>query len=563
MPSTPEFDLLIVGSGAGGLATAVAAAASGLRPLVCERTALIGGTSAYSGGELWVPLNRQAGPAPNDSEAEALEYLKHAVGDQLDETRAAAYVHNARAALAFFEQHGNLEYELLGSVVDYYDVPGSKFGLRSLGAIPFDGKRLGEHFKALRSPLDVSQFLGGMSVGREDLPHFLRATRSPASALRVASLVVRYAADRVAGYPRGTRLVMGNALVARLASALFERDVSIWLQADVTELELAGDRVVGAKIRHEGATRTIKCAKGVVLAAGGFSGSQEMQRLHYPHVRRGMAHRSHLPATNDGTGLQLALRVGATLEPGNSGAGAWTPVSEVPHRDGSKSLFPHFGDRAKPGVLAVDSSGNRFANEALNYYDFVTEMIRAIERTGSDSFWLITSHQWLRRQGLGRVPPAPASIRPYLRNGYIVRGENPEQLGKAIGIDGAALAGTMQRYDDDASSGEDREFGRGSSIYQRAAGDPSQHPNPCLAPLGQGPYYAIKILPGDIGTTLGLRVDASARVLGSSGHPIPGLYATGNCAASLMGGSYPAAGIMLGQALTFAYLAVKTATAAG
>lgn len=558
-----EYDLLIVGSGAGGLATAVAAAAIGLRPLVCERTEFIGGTSALSGGELWVPLNRQAGSAPDDSEAEALDYLKHAVGTQLDEQRAAAYVRHARDALAFFEEHGNLEYELLHSVVDYFEVPGAKLGLRSLGAIPFDGRKLGKRFSLLRAPLAVSQFLGGMSVGREDLPHFLAATGSISSAIHVLGLVARYAADRIRGYPRGTRLVMGNALVARLASALFEQGVPIWLQADVTELEVSGGRVVGANVRHAGRMRSIKCSKGVVLAAGGFAGSREMQRTHYPHVRQGMAHRSHLPATNDGTGLQLAIALGASLDSRISQAGAWTPVSEVPRSDGSTNLFPHFGDRAKPGVLAVDSSGQRFANEAWCYHDFVTEMFRVIERTQSDAFWLITSHRWLRRQGLGRVPPAPAPIGRYLRSGYLVCGDSVADLANLIGVDAAALLRTIQRFDGYATSGEDPDFGRGSTIYQRAAGDPAQKPNPCVAPLGDGPYYAIKILPGDIGNTLGLQVDNSARVLGPAGEPIPGLYATGNSAASLMGGTYPAAGIMLGQAITFGYLAAKTAKAAG
>jgi len=560
---TAGFDLLIIGSGAGGLAAAVAAVANGMHPLVCERTEFIGGTSALSGGELWIPLNRQAGPAPDDSEAEALEYLKHAVGTQLDEQRAAAYVHHARDALAFFEQHGNLAYELLHSVVDYFEVPGAKLGLRSLGAIPFDGRRLGDQFSLLRAPLAVSQFFGGLSVGREDLPHFLGATRSLSSALRVAGLLARYASDRLRGYRRGTRLVMGNALVARLASALFERDVPIWLHADVTALDVAGGKVVGAQVRRNGRTWSIRCSKGVVLAAGGFAGSREMQRAHYPHVRQGLAHRSHLPPSNDGTGLRLAIELGASLDMRINQAGAWTPVSEVPRPNGSTDLFPHFGDRAKPGVLAVDGSGRRFANEACCYHDFVTEMFRVIERTQSDAFWLISSHRWLRRQGLGRVPPAPAPVGPYLRNGYLIRGRSVADLARRIGVDVAALSRTVQTFDRYATSGEDPDFGRGSTIYQRAAGDPAQKPNPCVAPLGDGPYYAIKMLPGDIGNTLGLRVDDAARVLGSAGEPIPGLYATGNSAASLMGGTYPAAGIMLGQAITFGYLAVKTAKAAG
>ena len=554
-----RYDLLVVGSGAAGLAAAAAAATNGQLVLVCERASVFGGTSAMSGGELWIPLSRQAGDAPQDSVDEALEYLQHAVGAELDAERAAAYVRHAGEALAFFEDHAGLQYELLQSVVDYYDLPGAKCGMRSLGAIPFDGRRLGTNFGCLRAPLQVSQFLGGMSVGREDLPHFLSASRSPRSALHVTRLVAGYAFDRMRGYPRGTRLVMGNALVAQLAAAALALDVPLWLNADVKELEFERGRVVGALVSHEGRIVRVECSRGVVLATGGFAGSGEMQRQHYAHVRAGLRHRSLLPSTNDGAGLRLALGVGGAIDTRTRGAGAWTPVSELPLRDGSVTLFPHFGDRAKPGVIAVDSRGRRFANEAASYHDFGRAMLDVVERDGADEFALVTSHARLRRQGLGRVPPAPAPIGQYLRSGYLLRSDTVVGLAAVLGYEPTGFAETVRRFDHHARHGLDPDFARGASRFERAAGSADHGPNPCVAPLGSGPYYAIRILPGDIGNTRGLRVDANARVLDSAGAPIGGLYALGNCAASLMGSSYPAAGIMLGQALTFGYLAARHA----
>jgi succinate dehydrogenase/fumarate reductase flavoprotein subunit len=223
------------------------------------------------------------------------------------------------------------------------------------------------------------------------------------------------------------------------------------------------------------------------------------------------------------------------------------------------ALFPHFGDRAKPGVIAVDRRGRRFANEAASYHDFVRAMLTVAERDSADEFALVTSHAWLRRQGLGRVPPSPAPMEEYLRSGYLLRSDTVAGLAALLGCDPAELAETLRRFDHYAREGYDPDFARGSSRFERAAGSADHAPNPCVAPLGSGPYYAIRILPGDIGNTRGLRVDASARVLDANGSPINGLYALGNCAASLMGSSYPAAGIMLGQALTFGYLAARHA----
>jgi glycine/D-amino acid oxidase-like deaminating enzyme len=557
-PEDIDCDVLVIGSGASGLATAVTASVLGLEVIVCEQADRFGGTSAISGGEVWIPLNRQAGGKAADSAAAALSYLENVIGDRLDRARAEAYVSRAAEALAFLEDHSHVEYELLPGVVDYFtDLPGATSGLRSLGAIPFDGRSLGARFAEVRPPLPVSMIFGGMSLGREDIPHFARFTRSPRSAAHVAGMLLRHFRDRLAGNARGTRMVMGNALVGRLALTLLERKVPLWLNSPTLELTREAGRVTGALVRQGSTLRQVRARRAVVVASGSFSGSRKMQERFFPHVQAGKVHRSHLPATNDGSGLDLVTACGGVIDRNATQPGAWTPVSVVPMRDGTQALAPHFGDRARPGVLVVNWRGRRFANEALNYHDFVQAMLQTNADRDSAECYVLTSHRHLRKYGLGRVPAFPGRIGPYLRSGYLVKGRTPRELGDRLGIDAAGLEQTVRGFDEHARRGVDPQFRKGETAYERAAGDPAVKPNPCVAPLGEGPFYAIRIVPGDIGTMLGVKVDAAARALDAEGRPIPGLYAVGTVATSIMAGTYPCAGAMLGPALTFGYLAAR------
>lgn len=556
-----ECDVLIVGTGASGLAAAATASVLGLDVVVCDHAEVLGGTSAISGGEVWIPLNRQNGGAAQDSHAEALAYLQATVGPGLETARAERFVRHAAAALAFLETHAGLAYEALPHVVDYVsDAPGAKNGIRTLGALPFDGRRLGRRFAEIRAPLSTGTLFGGMAIGREDFPHLYNVARSPRSFAHVAGMLTRHARDRLTGHARGTRMVMGNALVGRLAYALFERQVPILLGCKVAELIHDGGRVTGAVVRSGGGMHRIACRRAVVLASGSFSGSATMRQRHFAHVRAGRSHLTPLPSTNDGSGTDLALACGGTLDDAMPEPAAWAPMSTVPLGRDRSGVFPHFGDRAKPGVIVVNPSGKRFVNEASVYHDFIRAMLADAEaegRTDAEAF-IITTHRHLRRYGLGRVPASPGRIGPFLRSGYLMRGSTVAGLADTIGVDPAALEETVRRFNAHAVRGEDPQFGKGGTHYERAAGDPSVTPNPCVAPLDDGPWYAIKMLPGDIGTMLGLRVDADSRVLGADGAPLPGLYAVGTAAASLMRGTYPAAGVMLGPALTFGHLVAAT-----
>jgi len=553
-----DCDILVIGSGAAGLAAAVTASVRGLKVIVSEHADYFGGASAISGGEIWVPMNRQASGSKRDRNSAVLDYLHHVIGGYLDGPRVRAYVDHAAEALAFLEDHSHVEYELLEYAVDYFSaLPGATSGLRSLGAKPFDGRLLREHFHTIRPPLQVSMILGGMALGREDIPHFAKVTRSLRSVAYVSKMLLRHVRDRIKGYPRSTRMVMGNALIGRLVLTLIERNVTMWCSTSTTELTREGRRVTGAILLHPSGLRRVRARRAVVVASGSFSGSSERQRQHFAHVQAGKAHRSPLPATNDGSGMDLILSCGGVLDRNLSQPGAFTPVSILPMLDGSEGIVPHFGDRAKPGAIIVNTGGRRFANEALNYHDFAQALLRDGVRQANIECYAVTSHHHLRKYGLGRVPAFPGLLGPYLKSGYLVESCTLRHLADKLGIDADGLEQTVRTHDKHAASGIDPIFARGETAFERAAGDRDVKPNPCVAPLGKGPYYAVRIIPGDIGTFLGVKVDANARVLDAANLPIPGLYAVGTVASSIMGGTYPGAGAMLGPALTFGYLAAQ------
>jgi succinate dehydrogenase/fumarate reductase flavoprotein subunit len=315
------------------------------------------------------------------------------------------------------------------------------------------------------------------------------------------------------------------------------------------------DRVAGAVIAAPEGHIEIRARHGVVLACGGFPHDVERKRALFPHAPTGAEHWSAAPPSNTGDGLRLGESVGGVVDATLSAAAGWAPVSRVPRRDGSVGNFPHLLERGKPGIIAVTRAGTRFVNEADSYYDFMAGLFAAIPRGEPVEGWLICDHRFIRGYGLGHAKPAPLPLRPSLRSGYLKRGRTVDELARACGIDARALQATIAAYNRDARDGRDPAFGRGGTPYNRVQGDPTQTPNPCVAPIEHAPFYAVKIVPGSLGTFAGLRTDASARVLDRGGRPIPGLYVCGNDMASVMGGRYPSGGITLGPAMTFGYIA--------
>ena len=365
-------DVLVAGSGAGGFAAALTARLLGLDVLMVEKESLFGGTTAYAAGVIWVPVNsHQKAAGVTDTREAALAYLTHHVGNRLDRARAEAFVENAPRMLDLFEREGFAAFTLAPTWADYHpDEPGASQGGRSLVPDDYDGKALGPWFTKLRPPIKTMTAFGGMMVGRNDLPHVYRMTQSMRSALHVGRMVARYAWDRLS-HSRGTRLVNGNALIARLAVNAFQRDIPLWLSSPVVELIYRNNRVAGAVVEREGKHQKVNVRCGVVLACGGFPANDELKRRVYPHVAAGKNHVSLAPSGNGGDGLRLAQSVGGTFHGEVHQPAAWTPVSLVPQPDGSIVPFPHFFDRGKPGYISVDRRGRRFVNEAMSYHVFV------------------------------------------------------------------------------------------------------------------------------------------------------------------------------------------------
>ena len=558
-----ETDLLIVGSGAAGFSAALTASHAGLSVLMVEKEPQFGGTTAYSAGVIWIPGNRH-GKALGipDSKEDALTYLQHEAGNRLNLELANAFLDNCNPAVEFIEDNTYVRYEAVPIWADYHPTkPGAAQGGRSLLPLPFDGRRLGKKFADLRAPLRTMMAFGGMMLGRNDLPHVFRMTRSAKSALHVAGMTARYVYDRLS-HARGTRLTNGNALIAALALSAQERGIDLWLKSPVIELVQRHHAVVGAIVQRDGQRQEIRVRRGVVLACGGFPADDELKGRYYGHVREGHMHRSAPPPGNRGDGIRLGQSAGGAMAEDVAYPAAWVPVSLVPQPDGSTLPFPHFYERGKPGYIAVDASAKRFANESASYHDFVPAMVDACRGRSETCAWLLCDHRAIRRYGMGAIGPAPLPLGPHLRNGYLVTASSWADLAAKISLDAGELEATIRRFNANAARGEDPDFGKGTDAYHRFNGDPTHRPNPCLAPLEQAPFYAMRMIPGDIGTFLGLRVDGHARVLDGAGKPIQGLYAAGNDMTSVMGGTYPGAGITIGPALTFGYIAARHAASA-
>ena len=557
---TESCDVLVIGSGAGGLATAVAAAHRGLKVIVVEKEPVFGGTTARSGGWMWIPNNAPAKRAGvEDSVERARTYLQHECGAFFDAARIDAFLEAGPRAVDFFESETSLKFELGPTFSDYHpDAPGGLPGGRSIVAAPFDGRALGPEIKRLRPPLREITLLGMMIGTGKELLHFFNVMKSPVSAGFVAVLFAKFVRD-MAFHGRPMRLMNGNALVARLARSAFDKGVPIWTRAPARRLLRDEDgRITGAQVDTVTGPVEVTARKGVVLAAGGFPNDIERRRALFPHSPSGHEHVSPAPPGNTGDGLRLAESVGGTVADDLPHAAAWVPISRPRWKDGTQGTFPHFVDRSKPGVIAVTRSGRRFVNEADSYHDFCQAMVtRCREEDTEICAYFIADHRTLRKYGLGFVKPAPVPYKHHLKTGYLFRGRTLPELAAQVGIDGAQLQRTVETFNGPARNGEDPEFHKGSTAYNRSLGDPEHGPNPCVAPVEHGPFYAVKLYVGDLGTFAGIRCNENAQVLNGDGQPIAGLYAAGNDAASIMGGNYPGGGITLGPAVTFGYIAAR------
>lgn len=551
-PLQERYDVIVLGAGAGGMSAACVAAAEGLRVLLVEKTAQVGGTTAISGGMVWLPANRKMAQAglPDSLDA-ARRYLAATVPDAADDPVLQRFVTHADEALGYFEARTQVKLRPVHRYPDYYPSrDGATAGGRVLEPCPFDGRLLGRHFALLRPPLPEFTVFGGMMVNRADIPHLRRAGRSLTSTWRVLRLLARHAGERSRA-PRGMALHLGNALAGRLLLSALTLGVDLCLEAGA---ELTGDARGGATgvrlARTDGRHSAVAASRGVVLATGGFSHDAGLRARHLPPAAGPVSAASPGAA---GDGIRLGTGFGGHVGEDNASPAYWVPGSCFVRGDGSRGVFPHtVTDRAKPGMIALDRNGRRFVNEAVSYHEFVLAMLRA--GNAANPCFLICDSRAIWRYGLGRIKPFTLALGKDLASGYVVRAASIGELARQLGIDSDEAGRTVAQYNEGAREGVDREFGRGGDIYQRHLGDADQRPNPCVAPLVRAPFYAITLVPADLGTAAGLVTNGDGQVLGSDGAPVAGLYACGNDMNSVMRGAYPGPGITLGPALTFGYL---------
>jgi 3-oxosteroid 1-dehydrogenase len=553
-------DFVVVGSGAGGMAGAVVAHECGASALVLEKTDRYGGTTALSGGVVWIPNNdgmREAGIP--DSDEDAVTYLGQLVGETVPAARLRTYVRQSAEMVRFFGAHTSLRFMAAERYADYYpELPGGKHGGRSMEPVPISLYRLGEEWTRMRWPDYLTGFLRFSVTVKESRAMM---DMSLAGYLAIARRVLVHYLDlpsRLRGLPN-RRLTLGRALIAHCRLALLDRGIPLWLDTEASELVVERQRVVGVVVRRNGSTLRIAARRGVLLAAGGMGHAIAMRTAH-GQLPSGEGFSSAAPG-DTGDAIRMGAAIGAGL--GFMGSAWWTPSVRRP--DGAMAAL--ISGKSMPGSIFVDGTGRRYCNEAAPYEDVIKAQW-ANHRRGNPSVpaWMIFDARYRHHYAVGLLPPGKIQSdermpREYRDGGFLHRAGSIAELAALIGVDAQALADTVARHNDFARSGKDLDFGRGDSLSDRYYSDPTVGPNPSLAPIVAAPFYALAIYPGDLGTKGGLQCDEFARVLREDGSVIEGLYATGNSSASVMGDTYPGAGATIGPSMTFAYVAARHACA--
>ncbi len=551
-----ECDVLVVGSGAGGMTAALRARDFGMDVLVVEKSDRYGGTSAVSGGGIWIPCNhRIAALGGQDSPQEAIRYIHAVTRDLVTDGRIEAYVEHGRRMVEYLEANSRVRFEAQPEYADYYpEVPGGKPGFRSMDPLPFDARELGEEFARMREPSPGTLMMGRVGMTMKEARVLL--CRGPGWIGLTMKILWRYWRD-LGGRLRSKRdrfLTLGNALVAALRRSLLDRQVPLWLEAPLQGLIEEDGRVVGAELLHLGRPVRVHARKGVVIAAGGFERNQAMRSQYHPQPSQSQW--SATPPYNSGDGIRAGQALGAATALMEHAW--WAPTTHVEGEEKQRALFV---ERTLPGCVLVDAAGQRFVNEAAPYTDIVYAMYEHdSEQARSVPCWMVFDAEFRRKYPCGALLPGyaqPDSRLPKHLHSYYHKADSIAGLAAAIGVDGAGLARTLERFNHFAALGKDPDFHKGESAFDRYYGDPTVQPNPCLAPLLKAPFYAVQINAGDIGTKGGLLTDVNARVLRDDGSAIDGLYAIGNSAASMMGTTYPGAGSTIGPAMTFGFLAAE------
>lgn len=556
-----EFDVIVLGAGAAGLAAAVFAGLRGARALIVERSGFIGGTSATTAGTLWLPGLHPTDDRDADSDADlAAEYLEQVIGNDDQARLRQRFLSDGAELIDELQRRTRVAFARRTHHPDYLgDIHGAAVAGRAIEAVDFDGRELGPDLRHIRQPLRDFTIFGGLAPSREELKLYsviaARPLTLPAwrNALAATPRVTRHLLDLVTER-RTSRLTLGNALIGRLVAALQDLGTArVVLNSTATRISRTASGIEDVQVTDdEGHSVLTRPKAALISATGGFTRGPRRDEL-LPGLPLGW---SAVTESADGSLHRLLRDVGAAFARQGSDA-FWAPVSLVPAGDGTHRVFPHFAlDRGKPGVLIVDANGRRFVSESAPYHVVGEAMIESPDRRPS---FLLADREALRRYGLGVVKPGGWGLRRRLRDGYIVRGSSLDELGQKLGTPPGSLRATVARFNTHAIAGTDQDFGRGGDPYQLALGDPSHKPSPSLGALTQGPYYAVRIYPGDIGSASGFVTDEHARALDESGNHIDKLYVLGSDMLSIMGGRYPGPGITLGPAIVFAGLAIRDA----
>ena len=548
--STREHDVVVVGSGAAGMTAALTAAHRGARVLVVEKAATFGGSTARSGGGVWIPNNDvlAAARVPDDPQR-AEQYLAHVTGDEVPQQRRAALLEHGPAMLAFIRDSTPLQFHWIPGYSDYYpEAPGGMAVGRTVEPKPLDAAVLGDEVANL-NPSYV-RAPAGMTVTARDYKWLNLIARHPRGLVTAARVYGQMLLRRL----RGRRsLALGQALAAGLRAGLQRADVPVWLNTALVDLHVEDGRVTGVHLTRGDEPVLVRARRGVVLASGGFERNREMREKHQrPPISTEWTTGAH---ENTGDGILAGQRHGAALDLMDS---AWWGPS-IPLSGG-----PYFclSERSLPGCVLVNQAGQRFVNESAPYIDAV-EAMYAGHGTGVDHIpsWLVFDQRYRNRYTFAGLPPRQPFPGRWRKVGAVHTANDLAELASRIEVPADRLAATVARFNGFARTGTDEDFHRGESAYDHYSGDP-RLPNPGLASLEKAPFHAVRIVPGDLGTKGGLRTDDRARVLDERDRPIPGLHAAGNASAAVMGRSYAGAGATIGPAMTFGYLAAQELTAA-
>lgn len=550
-------DVVVVGSGVGGMLAALRASDLGLRTMVIEKSHHYGGTSALSGGGVWIPMHNDI--RDRDTREKARSYIQAVTHGRIDEAKLDAYIDNGADTIEYARSIG-MGIEMAPAYPDYFSEHPDALNGRTMLATDFDGRLLGEEFFRMR----------------ESYPSFMAFDRYALNLNGAYTLPgrqkgwVKEGFKLVAGYwadigwrlktARDSRLSMGRALVGSLRKAMMERDIPLFLNTRLVGLETENKGISGVRVSHNGTEYSIP-ARAAILAAGGFERNQEM-RDRYHKVRTEVGSSLSPQGANEGDAIKAGQALGADIE--NMDQAWWAPTIRLPGKHNTQIAAQVFFDRSRPGVICVNRLGKRFCNEAISYDRFGHAMMEDHRKTGANlPCWMIFDGDY--RHNFPASDLLPGWVRPDRKlppefwDNVVYRADSIEELARKIDVDEANFSHTIKTFNDYARTGQDLEFHRGETPYDQFFGDARAKPNVNLAPVAKPPFYAIKMELGDIGTKGGLRVDEYARVIDTAGKPIIGLYATGNTTGSLFLDTYPGAGSTLGPAMVFAFVGANHA----